>query len=82
MVMVEIESSAILVEPIKNCCDSELTGAYSAPIKGLHCADNVPRKHILDNEVSNAMKALITDTDKISYKLVPPPAATAEMLQK
>jgi len=32
----------------------------------------VPRKHILDNEVSNAMKVLITDTYKMSYELVPP----------
>ena len=72
MVMVEIDSSAILIEPIKNRSDSELTRAHSSLITCLHCAGIVPRKHILDNEVSNAMKALITDTYKMSYKLVPP----------
>ncbi len=72
MVMVEIDSSAILVEPIKNCSDSELTRAYSSLITRLHRAGIVPRKHILDNEVSTAMKTLITDTYNMSYELVPP----------
>ena len=71
MVMVEINSSAILVETIKNCSDFKLTQAYSSLIKLLHCTGIVPRKHILDNEVSNTMKALITDTYKMSYELVP-----------
>ena len=72
MVMVEIDSSAILVEPIKNCSDSELTRAYSSLITRLHHAGIVPRKHILNNEVATAMKALITDTYKMSYELVSP----------
>eukprot|EP00804_Cyclotella_cryptica_P009064 CCRYP_003161-RA/>CCRYP_003161-RA protein AED:0.28 eAED:0.28 QI:0/0/0/1/1/1/2/0/561 len=72
MVMVDIDSSAILVEPIKNCTDPELTPAYSSLIARLHRAGVVPRKHVLDNEVSNAMKNLITDTYKMTYELVPP----------
>ena len=72
MVMVEIDSSAILVEPIKNCSDSKLTQAYSSLITCLHRAGIVPRKHILDNEVFTAMKVLITDTYKMSYELVSP----------
>jgi hypothetical protein len=64
MVMVDIDSSAILVEPIKNCTDPELTCAYSALITRLHRAGVVPRKHVLDNKISNAMKTLITDTYK------------------
>jgi hypothetical protein len=72
MVMVEIDSSAILDEPIKNQSDSEFTRAYSSLIKCLHRAGIVPRKYILDNEVSNTMKALITDNYKMSHKLVPP----------
>eukprot|EP00804_Cyclotella_cryptica_P025715 CCRYP_002921-RA/>CCRYP_002921-RA protein AED:0.32 eAED:0.32 QI:0/0/0/1/1/1/3/0/487 len=32
----------------------------------------VPSKHVLDNEISTAMKTLITDTYKMTYELVPP----------
>eukprot|EP00804_Cyclotella_cryptica_P030764 CCRYP_009164-RA/>CCRYP_009164-RA protein AED:0.15 eAED:0.16 QI:0/0/0/1/1/1/4/0/1045 len=72
MVMVDIDSSAILVEPIKNRTDIELTRAYSTLITRLHRAGVVPRKHVLDNEISTAMKTLITDTYKMTYELVPP----------
>ncbi|KAL7484145.1 hypothetical protein ACHAW6_009789 [Cyclotella cf. meneghiniana] len=72
MVMVDIDSSAILVEPIKNRSDSELTRAYSSLITRLHRSGIFPRKHVLDNEISNAMKTLITDTYKMTYELVPP----------
>eukprot|EP00804_Cyclotella_cryptica_P002761 CCRYP_009625-RA/>CCRYP_009625-RA protein AED:0.25 eAED:0.25 QI:0/0/0/1/0/0/4/0/596 len=72
MVMVDIDSSAILVEPIKNRTDLELTRAYSTLITRLHQAGVVPRKHVLDNEISTAMKTLITDTYKMTYELVPP----------
>ncbi|KAL7478803.1 hypothetical protein ACHAW6_004556 [Cyclotella cf. meneghiniana] len=56
MVMVEIDSSAILVKPIKNCTDAELTRAYSALKLRLRWAGITPRKHVLDNEISTAMK--------------------------
>ena len=72
MVMVEIDSSAILVEPIKNRTDAELTRAYSALMLRLRRAGIVPRKHVLDNEISAAMKDLIQDTYKMSLELVPP----------
>eukprot|EP00804_Cyclotella_cryptica_P007549 CCRYP_010638-RA/>CCRYP_010638-RA protein AED:0.05 eAED:0.05 QI:0/0/0/1/1/1/3/0/1237 len=72
MVMVDINSSAILVEPMKNRTDFELTRAYSTLITRLHQAGVVPRKHVLDNEISTAMKTLITDTYKMTYELVPP----------
>eukprot|EP00804_Cyclotella_cryptica_P019044 CCRYP_014460-RA/>CCRYP_014460-RA protein AED:0.28 eAED:0.28 QI:0/0/0/1/1/1/3/0/673 len=72
MVMVDIDLSAILVESIKNRTDPELTRAYSSLIARLHRPGIVPRKHVLDNEISNAMKNLITDTYKMTYKLVPP----------
>ena len=61
MVMVEIESNAILVEPIKNRTDAELTRAYHAMMLRLKQAGILPQKHILDNEVSNAMKTIIRD---------------------
>eukprot|EP00804_Cyclotella_cryptica_P012260 CCRYP_013845-RA/>CCRYP_013845-RA protein AED:0.45 eAED:0.45 QI:0/-1/0/1/-1/1/1/0/146 len=72
MVMVEIDSSAILVEPIKNRTDAELTRAYSALMLRLRRAGIVPRKHVLDNEISAAMKDIIQDTYKMSLELVPP----------
>jgi hypothetical protein len=61
MIMVEINSSAILVKPLKNCTDAELTRAYTNLMLCLHRASIQPCKHILDNEISQAMKDLIQD---------------------
>eukprot|EP00804_Cyclotella_cryptica_P002928 CCRYP_013287-RA/>CCRYP_013287-RA protein AED:0.38 eAED:0.38 QI:0/0/0/1/1/1/2/0/632 len=72
VVMVEINSSAILVEPIKNRTDAELTQAYSVLMLRLQQAGVTPRKHVLDNEVSSAVKDLIRDTYKMTLELVPP----------
>eukprot|EP00804_Cyclotella_cryptica_P003621 CCRYP_002237-RA/>CCRYP_002237-RA protein AED:0.34 eAED:0.34 QI:0/-1/0/1/-1/1/1/0/435 len=72
MVMVDIDSSAILVKPIKNRTDPELTCANSSLITRLHRSGVFPRKHVLDNKISNTMKTLITDTYKMTYELVPP----------
>ena len=47
--MVEIGSNAILVEPIKNRTDTELTKAYHAMMLRLKQAGIIPQKHILDN---------------------------------
>jgi hypothetical protein len=38
----------------------------------LHKAGVAPRKHVLDNEISLSMKALITEKYKMTYELVPP----------
>jgi hypothetical protein len=59
MVIVKIDSSAILVEPIKNRKDAELIRAYEKLLARLKQAGVTPRKHVLDNEVSTAMKDLI-----------------------
>ncbi|KAL7476897.1 hypothetical protein ACHAW6_002726 [Cyclotella cf. meneghiniana] len=72
MVMVEINSSTILVKPIKNCTDTELTHAYSTLILRLRWAGVTPCKHILENEISTAMKDLIQDTYKMTLEVVPP----------
>ena len=72
MVMVDIDSSAILVEPIKSRKDKELTRAYRTLMDRLRCADIVPRKHVLDKEISTAMKNLIRDEYKMELELVPP----------
>jgi hypothetical protein len=49
MVLVEIDSSAILGEPIKNRSDAKITHAYLALMSCLHKAGVTPCKHVLDN---------------------------------
>ena len=70
--MVEIDSNAILVEPLKSRKDAELTRAYHSLMMRLKDAGIVPRKHVLDNEVSSAMKTVIRDKYKMEMELVPP----------
>ena len=72
MVMVEIDSNAILVEPLKSRKDAELTRAYHVLMMRLKTAGIVPRKHVLDNEVSSAMTDVIRDKYKMEMELVPP----------
>ncbi|KAL7474426.1 hypothetical protein ACHAW6_000400 [Cyclotella cf. meneghiniana] len=81
MVMVEINSSAILVKPVKNCTDAELTRTYSALMLCLRWASITPCKHILDNEISTALKDLIQDTYKLTLELAPQAAITATSLR-
>ena len=72
MVVVEIDSNAIPVKPINNCKYEELTQAYRAIMLRLQRAVMIPRKHILDNDVSESLKTIIQDEYKIQLELVPP----------
>ncbi len=72
MVMVEIDSNAILVEPMKSRKDEEMIREYNALLLQLKQAGIVPKKHVLDNEVSENMKNHIRDTCKFDMELVPP----------
>ena len=63
--MVKIDSSAILVEPMKSCKDAEMIRAYNALILRLRRAGITPKKHVMDNEVSNTMKTHIWDNCKL-----------------
>ncbi len=72
MVMVEVDSIAILVKPMKNWKDAKMIRAYNALLLCLRRAGIVPKKHILDNEVSKNMKNHICDTCKLDMELVPP----------
>ncbi len=56
MVMVEIDSNAILVEPMKSRKDEEMIRVYNYLLLRLKRAGIVPKKHILDNKVSENMK--------------------------
>ena len=70
--MVEIDSNDILMETIKNRTDEELTRAHRAMMLRLKHAGIVPQKHILDNEVSTAMKTIIRYEYKMKMELMPP----------
>eukprot|EP00804_Cyclotella_cryptica_P022723 CCRYP_012524-RA/>CCRYP_012524-RA protein AED:0.42 eAED:0.42 QI:0/-1/0/1/-1/1/1/0/157 len=72
MIMVKIDRSTILVKPIENRKDAELTRAYTTLMTRLHRAGIQLRKHILDNEISQAMKDLIHDKYRMQYELAPP----------
>ncbi len=72
MVIVEIDSNTILVEPMKNCKDAKMIQAFNALLLQLKQAGIVPKKHVLDNEVSENMKNHICDTYKLDMELVPP----------
>ena len=69
MVMVEIDSNAILVEPMKSRRDCEMQRAYLTLLNRLKAAGVVPKKHVLDNKCSHDMKELICETCQL--KLVP-----------
>ncbi len=72
MVMVEIDSNVILVEPMKSRKDAETIQSYDALLTRLRRTGIVPIKHVLDNEVSDSMKTHIKDTCKMQIELVPP----------
>ncbi len=72
MVMVKGNSNAILVEPMKNHKDDKMIRAYNALLLRLKQAGIFPKKHVLDNEVSENMKNHIRDTCKLDMELVPP----------
>eukprot|EP00804_Cyclotella_cryptica_P003418 CCRYP_018558-RA/>CCRYP_018558-RA protein AED:0.36 eAED:0.21 QI:0/0/0/1/1/0.83/6/0/1396 len=72
MVMVEVDSNVILLEPMHSRKDNEMIRAYDSLVKRLLHAGVTPRKHVLDNEISLNMKDHIKDTYKFEVELVPP----------
>ena len=72
MVLVEINSNAIMVAPMKSRHNEEMKRAYKSLINRLHRAGIVPKKHVLDNEVSESMKEMIRDQYHMTMELVPP----------
>ena len=70
MVMVEIDSNYVLVQPMKNKSNEEMVNAYEALMKRLRRAGIVPEKHVLDNKCSETLKELIHNT--CTLELVPP----------
>jgi hypothetical protein len=74
MVMVEINSNAILVvvEPSKSRTVEEMMHAHNALLLHLKLAGIVPTEHVLNNEVSENTKNHICDTCKFDMELVLP----------
>ena len=70
MIMVAIDSNAILVAPMKSKADKEQRLAYLSMLKRLKQAGVDVRKHVLDNECSDRMKELIKSECKL--ELAPP----------
>jgi hypothetical protein len=71
MVLAEVDSNAILVEPMKNRTAGEMVRAYQVLIDCLNSAGIFPKLHILDNECSADMKKTIK-SNKMDFQLVPP----------
>ena len=71
MMMVEINSNAILIEPTKSCKDAEMIRAYDVLLNQLKQAGIVPKKHMLNNKVSENMKNHIRNTHRFNMELVP-----------
>jgi hypothetical protein len=72
MVMVKIDRNAILAEPMKNCKDAKMIWAYNTLPLRLKRAGITPKKHVLDNKISDNMKNHICDMCKLDMELVPP----------
>jgi len=69
MIMVEIDRSAILVELMKSRKDVEMIHAYNALLQCLQRAGISPKKHVMDNVVSETMKNHIRNNCKL--ELIP-----------
>ena len=69
MVMVEVDSNAILVAPMKNRTDAEMQRVYLQLLSRIKRTGIFPRRHVLDNECSTSMKQLIKE--QCQLELVP-----------
>ena len=71
MVLIEINSNAILVEGMKNRTTGEMIRAYQVLVDRLRSAGVTPKMHILDNECSAKFKEKIK-SNNMKCQLVPP----------
>jgi hypothetical protein len=70
MVLTKSDSSAILVEPMKNRSSDEMLQAYQALIDCFNATGIFPLEHILHNECSALFNQQI-QLNKMTYQLVP-----------
>ena len=71
MVLNEVDSDAILIEPMKNRPAGEMIRAYQVLIDRLNSMGIFPKLHILDNECSTELKVVIKN-NKMTFQLVLP----------
>ena len=71
MVLCEIDSSGILVEPLRNKSAGEMTRAFQFLIDRLRKRGIFPKHLVLDNEISKEYRETM-EYNKITYQLVPP----------
>ena len=71
MVLIKIDSNAILVEAMKNCLAGKIIRAYQVLVERLCSTGLTPKMHILDNECSAEFKEQIK-LNNMKYQLVPP----------
>ena len=70
--MVEVDSNVILAELMKSKHDNKMKRAYKHLILRLTRAGVTPKKHVMDNKVSESMKNMIRDEYNMKLELVPP----------
>ena len=71
MVLVEIKSNVILVEPMKDKTAGEMVRAYKDMVLRLKACGIEPTEHVLDNECSEEFKQAI-ENNGMTYQLVHP----------
>ncbi len=71
MVLVHIDSGAILVAPMKDWTSGEMIRAYQSLLNRLNTRGIRPKHHVLDNECSEDFKETIKK-NHMTYQLVPP----------
>jgi hypothetical protein len=71
MVLIELDSNAILVEATKNRSLTEMIQAYQVLVDRLRGAGIQPKMHLLDNECSADFKERIK-VNGMKYQLEPP----------
>jgi hypothetical protein len=71
MVLVELNSSAVLVKAMKNCTFSKMICTYQHLIDRLKTAEIEPQWHVLQNECSAEFKDTIKKIN-MTFQLVPP----------
>jgi hypothetical protein len=81
MVLIEIDSNAILVEAMKNRSAGEMIRAYLILVNCLRNAGVTPKMHILDNKCLEEFKAQICKNN-MTFQLVPHTTTKGTLLKK
>ena len=71
MILCEVKSNAILVEPLRNKTSGEMVAAYQKLVNRLREGGIEPNLHILDNEILGEYRDAIA-ANQMKFQLVPP----------